>query len=120
MKLIFLSLISLFTLIGYVKVGAENESPLKKEDKEFQQLMTDFNKTLEHNKKVQVRADKTKDKLIVATTNKINNLSNENKLLKNEISEMKIKIDTIYIHDTILIKEKKSFWGKTKVDTTGN
>ena len=33
---------------------------------------------------------------------------------------MKIKIDTIYIHDTILIKEKKSFWGKTKVDTTGN
>ena len=44
MKLIFLSLISIFTLIGYVKVGSENESPLKKEDKEFQQLMNDFNK----------------------------------------------------------------------------
>jgi hypothetical protein len=120
MKLIVLSLISIFTLIGYVNVGADTESPIKKEDKEFQQLMADFNKTLEHNKKVQVRADRTKEKLIVATTNKINNLSNENKLLKNEISEMKIKIDTIYIHDTILIKEKKSFWGKTKVDTTGN
>jgi hypothetical protein len=35
---------------------------------------------------------------------------------------MKVKVDTIYvyIHDTIQIKEKKSFWGKTKVDTTGN
>jgi hypothetical protein len=120
MKLIVLSLISIFTLIGFVNVGAEGESAIKKEDKEFQQLMNDFNKTLQHNKKVQVQADVTKEKLIIATTNKINNLSNENKLLKNEISEMKIKIDTIYIHDTILIKEKKSFWGKTKVDTTGN
>ena len=122
MKLILLSFVSIFTLIGYVKVGAENESPLKKEDKEFQQLMNDFNKTLEHNKKVQIKADKTKDKLIVTTTNKINQLSNENKSLKNEIGAMKVKVDTIYvyIHDTIQIKEKKSFWGKTKVDTTGN
>jgi hypothetical protein len=33
-----------------------------------------------------------------------------------EFSE--IKKDTIYIHDTILIKEKKNFWGKVKADTT--
>jgi hypothetical protein len=33
---------------------------------------------------------------------------------------MKIKIDTIYIHDTIQVKEKKNFWGKTKIDTTAN
>ena len=120
MKLIVLSLISIFSLIGYVNVGADTESPIKKEDKEFQQLMSDFNKTLEHNKKVQIKADKTKDKLIVITTNKINELSNENKSLKNEISSMKIKIDTIYIHDTIQVKEKKNFWGKTKIDTTAN
>ena len=97
MKLIFLSLISLFTLIGYVKVGAENESPLKKEDKEFQQLMSDFNKTLEHNKKVQIKADKTKDKLIVTTTNKITQLSNENKQLKTELNEIKARLDSISI-----------------------
>jgi hypothetical protein len=36
--------------------------------------------------------------------------------LKSEISQM--KIDTIYIHDTIVIKEKKNFWGKVKTDTT--
>jgi len=122
MKLLFLSLLSIFTLIGYVKVEGIKEPKLTKEDREFKQLMNDFNKTLEHNKSVQIKADKTKDKLIVTTTNKINQLSNENKSLKNEIGAMKIKVDTIYvyIHDTIQIKEKKSFWGKTKVDTTGN
>ena len=122
MKLLFLSLLSIFTLIGYVKVEGIKEPKLTKEDREFKQLMNDFNKTLEHNKSVQIKADKTKDKLIVTTTNKINQLSNENKSLKNEIGAMKVKVDTIYvyIHDTIQIKEKKSFWGKTKVDTTGN
>ena len=97
MKLIVLSLISIFTLIGFVNVGAENESPIKKEDKEFQQLMSDFNKTLEHNKKIQVQADVTKDKLIVATTNKIIQLSNENKELKNELNEIKAILDSVSI-----------------------
>ena len=120
MKLLFLSLLSIFTLIGYVKVEGIKEPKLTKEEREFKQLMSDFSKTLEHNKKVQIKADKTKDKLIVITANKIAQLSNENKLLKNELGAIKIKIDTIYIHDTIQIKEKKSFWGKTKVDTTGN
>lgn len=125
MKLLFFSLLSIFTLIGYVKVEGIKEPKLTKEDREFKQLMNDFNKTLEHNKSVQIKADKTKDKLIVATTNKISELSNENKSLKDDINELKsiisiVRIDTIYIHDTIQIKEKKSFWGKTKVDTTGN
>ena len=97
MKLIYISLISLFTLIGYVNVGAENESPLKKEDKEFQQLMNDFTKTLEHNKKVQVQADVAKEKLIVATTNKIIKLSNENKELKTELNEIKAILDSVSI-----------------------
>jgi organic radical activating enzyme len=125
MKLLFLSLLSIFTLIGYVKVEGVKEPKLTKDDREFKQLMVDFNKTLEHNKSVQIKADNTKNKLIVATTNKISELSNENKSLKNDINELKslisiVRIDTIYIHDTIQIKEKKSFWGKTKVDTTGN
>jgi organic radical activating enzyme len=122
MKLLFFSLLSIFTLIGYVKVEGVKEPKLTKDDREFKQLMSDFSKTLEHNKKVQIKADKTKDKLIVTTTNKIAQLSNENKQLKSDIGAMKVKVDTIYvyIHDTIQIKEKKSFWGKTKVDTTGN
>jgi organic radical activating enzyme len=125
MKLLFFSLLSIFTLIGYVKVEGVKEPKLTKDDREFKQLMVDFKKTLEHNKSVQIKADNTKNKLIVATTNKISELSNENKSLKNDINELKslisiVRIDTIYIHDTIQIKEKKSFWGKTKVDTTGN
>jgi cell shape-determining protein MreC len=97
MKLIVLSLILIFSLIGYVNVGADTESPIKKEDKEFQQLMTDFNKTLEHNKKVQVQADVTKEKLIVATTNKIIKLSNENKELKTQLNEAKAILDSMSI-----------------------
>ncbi len=97
MKLIVLSLISLFTLIGYVNVGADTESSIKKEDKEFQQLMADFNKTLEHNKKVQVQADVAKEKLIVATTNKIIKLSNENKELKTELNEIKAILDSVSV-----------------------
>ena len=113
MKLLFLSLLSIFTLIGYVKVEGVKEPKLTKDDREFKQLMSDFSKTLEYNKSVQIKADKTKDKLIVATTNKISELSNENKSLKNDINELKsiisiVRIDTIYIHDTIQIKEKKS------------
>jgi len=120
MRLIVITFMSLLTLIGYVKVGAKTERKETRKDVEFEQLMSDFNKILEHNKKVQVQADETKDKLIVTTANKMSELSNENKQLKNDISSMNIKVDTIYIHDTIQIKEKKSFWGKTKVDTTGN
>lgn len=103
-----------------INVIGSKEDKMITSDKEFKQLMKDFNNTLDKNKKVQIKADETKDKLIVSTTNKINQLSIENKSLKNEISSMKIKIDTIYIHDTIQVKEKKNFWGKTKIDTTAN
>jgi len=108
-----------------INVIGSKEDKMITSDKEFKQLMKDFNNTLDKNKKVQIKADETKDKIIVSTTNKINKLSNENKLLKNDINELKsmisiVKIDTIYIHDTIQVKEKKNFWGKTKIDTTAN
>lgn len=108
-----------------INVIGSKEDKMITSDKEFKQLMKDFNNTLDKNKKVQIKADETKDKLIVNTTNKINQLSTENKLLKNDINELKsmisiVKIDTIYIHDTIQVKEKKNFWGNTKIDTTAN
>ena len=108
-----------------INVIGSKEDKMITSDKEFKQLMKDFNNTLDKNKKVQIKADETKDKIIVSTTNKINQLSNENKLLKNDINELKsmisiVKIDTIYIHDTIQVKEKKNFWGKAKIDTTAN
>jgi Sec-independent protein translocase protein TatA len=108
-----------------INVIGSKEDKMITSDKEFKQLMKDFNNTLDKNKKVQIKADETKDKLIVSTTNKINQLSSENKLLKNDINELKsmisiVRIDTIYIHDTIQVKEKKNFWGKTKIDTTAN
>ena len=97
MKLLLLSLLSLFTIFGYVKVGAIKESKSVKDDTEFKELMNDFNKTLEHNKSVQIKADETKDKLIIITTKKITDLSNENKELKTELNEIKEKLDSIAI-----------------------
>ena len=96
-----------------INVIGSKEDKMITSDKEFKQLMKDFNNTLDKNKKVQIKADETKDKIIVSTTNKINQLSNENKLLKNDINELKsmisiVRIDTIYIHDTIQVKEKKN------------
>lgn len=95
MKAFILSIISIFTLIGYVKVGANTEAPIKKEDREFQELMKDFHKTLEHNKSVQIKADETKDKLIITTTNQLVKLSNENKELKTELNEVKAQLDSV-------------------------
>jgi len=97
MKLLFFSLLSIFTLIGYVKVEGVKEPKLTKDDREFKQLMSDFSKTLEHNKKVQVQADDAKEKLIVATTNKIIKLSNENKELKTQLNEAKAILDSMSI-----------------------
>lgn len=97
MKAFILSILSIFTLIGYVKVGANNESPIKKEDREFQQLMSDFHKTLEHNKSVQIKADETKDKIIITTTHQLVKLTNENKELKTELNEVKAILDSVIV-----------------------
>lgn len=40
------------------------------------------------------------------------------KSLKNELSEAKAtKTKIVYIHDTIVIKEKTNFWGKKRITT---
>lgn len=95
MRLIVLSFISLLSLIGFVKVGANTEPQTTREDKEFQQLMNDFHKTMDHNKQVQVKADETKDKLIEITTKEITKLSTENKVLKTELNEVKAQLDSV-------------------------
>jgi hypothetical protein len=80
-----------------IKVIGRKEDKMITDDKEFKQLMNDFNNTLDKNKKVQIKADDTKDKLIVNTTNKINQLYNENKELKTALNEIKEKLDSISI-----------------------
>ena len=73
----------------------------------------------ENNKKaieVQLKATKKEKQLVANAVSTITELKNDINELKSIISI--VKIDTIYIHDTIQIKEKKNFWGKVKTDTT--
>ena len=85
-------------------------------DIEFEELMKQVDATNAKSATVLENATKKEKQLVtnaVATITKMQNDINE---LKSLITI--IKIDTIYIHDTIQIKEKKNFWGKVKKDTT--
>ena len=87
-------------------------------DIEFEELMKQVDATNVKSATVLAKATKKEKQLV---TNAVATITQ----MKSEISELKsvnsiVKIDTlyVYIHDTILIKEKKNFWGKTKTDTT--
>ena len=85
-------------------------------DIEFEQLMKQVNETNKKSAHIQARATKKEKQLVTNAVATIIQMKGEISELKSEISQM--KIDTIYIHDTIVIKEKKNFWGKVKTDTT--
>jgi hypothetical protein len=63
---------------------------------------------------VSLKAKKKEDKLVSQSIAKIITLKEEVKSLRSEMDSVKVRIDTVYIHDTIQITEKKSFWGKNK------
>ena len=85
-------------------------------DVEFEQLMKQVDETNLKSAKVQAMANKKEKQLVTNAVATITQMKSEISELKSEISQF--KIDTIYIHDTVLIKEKKNFWGKVKTDTT--
>ena len=85
-------------------------------DIEFEQLMKSVSETNKKAIEVQLKATKKEKQLVANAVSTITELKNDINELKSIISI--VKIDTIYIHDTIQIKEKKNFWGKVKTDTT--
>ena len=99
-------------------LSAQQQNAEQQKDAEFEKLIKKA--TENHNKfgEVHKKAKDKEKKLVAQAITKIVTLKAEVKDLKSEISEMKVRIDTVYVHDTIQIKEKKNFWGKTKVDTT--
>lgn len=104
-------------------LSAQQQNAEQQKDAEFEKLIKKA--TENHNKfgEVHKKAKDKEKKLVAQAITKIVTLKAEVKDLKNEISQIngiKVRIDTVYIHDTIQIKEKKNFWGKTKVDTTNN
>ena len=114
MKYLFLLFLTGCTLT------AQQQNAEQQKDAEFNKLIDNAKQNQSTFKKVHSKAEAKEKKIVAQAITKIITLKEEVKDLKSEISGMKIRIDTVYIHDTIQIKEKKNFWGKTKVDTTNN
>jgi hypothetical protein len=114
MKYFFLLLLTGCTL------NAQKQNLEQQKDAKFNDLIANATKNQTNFLEVHKKAKAKEDKIVAQTISKIVTLKAELTDLKAEISDMKIRIDTIYIHDTIQIKEKKNFWGKTKIDTTNN
>jgi hypothetical protein len=110
----------IFLFLTGCTLSAQQQDAEKQKDAEFNKLIDNAKQNQSTFKKVHSKAEAKEKRIVSQTINKIVTLKEEVKDLKSEISGMKIRVDTVYIHDTIQIKEKKSFWGKTKVDTTNN
>jgi hypothetical protein len=85
-------------------------------DVEFEELMKQVDATNVKSAIVIAKATKKEKQLVTDAVATITQMKSEISELKNGV--VQIRIDTIYIHDTVLIKEKKNFWGKVKTDTT--
>ena len=110
----------IFFFLTGCTLSAQQQNAEQQKDAEFNKLIDNANQNQSTFKKVHSKAEAKEKRIVAQAINKIVTLKEEVKDLKSEISGMKVRIDTVYIHDTIQIKEKKNFWGKTKVDTTNN
>lgn len=86
-----------FLFSGMLVVGNKvvNKPEVIVQDKEFEELMKDFNQTLSKNKEVQVQADKTKEAIVTQTVSRVAQIKQEVKALKTELNEVKIKLDSV-------------------------
>lgn len=107
-----------FIFLTGCTLSAQQQNTEQQKDAEFNNLINNATQNQSKFKEVHKKAKEKEAKLVAQAITKIVTLKAEVKDLKSEISEMKVRVDTVYIHDTIQIKEKKNFWGKTKVDTT--
>lgn len=86
-----------FLFSGMLVVGNKvvNKPEVIVQDKEFEELMKDFNQTLSKNKQVQVQADKAKEAIVTQTVSRVAQIKKEVKALKTELNEVKIKLDSV-------------------------
>lgn len=86
-----------FLFSGMLVIGNKvvNKPEVIVKDKEFEELMKDFHQTLSKNKEVQVKADKAKEAIVTQTVSIVAEIKQENKALKTELNEVKIKLDSV-------------------------
>jgi len=80
---------------------AQNESETAKKDREFQNLLSKVEENTKASAKVQDEASKKQTQIVTETVSKIITLKEENKDLKTELNEVKVKLN-IATADTIM------------------
>ena len=80
---------------------AQNESETAKKDREFQNFLSKVEENTKASAKVQDEASKKQTQIVTETVSKIITLKEENKDLKTELNEVKVKLN-IATADTIM------------------
>ncbi len=83
------------------QVTAQNESETAKKDREFQNLLSKVEENTKASAKVQEGASKKQSQIVTEAVNTIITLKEENKDLKTELNEVKVKLDSVNA-DTII------------------
>jgi len=91
----------LIFLVGCQSITAQKESDTAKKDREFQNLLLKVEQNTQASAKVQEEASKKQSQIVTETVSKIITLKEENKDLKIELNEVKIKLDSVSA-DTIM------------------
>ena len=91
---------------------AQNESETAKKDREFENLLSKVEENTKASAKVQEEASKKQTQIVTETVSKIITLKEENKDLKTELNEVKVKLnianaDTIIPFQLLPISHKK-------------
>jgi seryl-tRNA synthetase len=73
---------------------AQNESDTAKKDREFQNLLLKVEQNTQASAKVQKDASKKQSQIVTEAVNTIITLKEENKDLKTELNEVKVKLDS--------------------------
>lgn len=113
-------IILLTFFISGCTLSAQNINTENKNEYDFNKLINSAVNNQINFKQIHKKASQKESVIVSQAINKITTLKDEVKDLRSELTSIKTKIDTIYIHDTVRVVEKKSFWGKTKIDTTSN
>ena len=80
---------------------AQKESETAKKDREFQNLLSKVEENTQASAKVQKDASKKQSQIVTEAVNTIITLKEENKDLKTELNEVKVKLDSVNA-DTII------------------
>jgi hypothetical protein len=114
MKTLVFSILMTGLAVSPVAINKEE----KKMDNQLNQIDSLFN-VIEHiEKKVDTKIQSKAIEFKEAKDSLKEVVDIQKKELKNLTLNPKVIHDTIIIHDTVRVEIKKSFWGKTKIDTT--